>query len=402
MDRRRFLWTMSSAAVPPLFAFQADKRPGRLRITDIRVLPIKKIRDAGTLEPAWSPGNRTTYSVGGGSCVEVQTDQGVTGIGPGIDPALVPAVKAQLVGEDPFDTERHLARLRYYAPGSAYRGSANVDVALWDLIGKACGQPLYKLWGGAKEKVPAYASLIQLSTPDERAKVAGQLAAEGWQAIKVRLHHPTMKEDIRTVEALRNAVGDRMTIMADANQAQSSGDWQPGILWDLHRAVETARELQRLDCCWLEEPLSRYAFDQLAELNRLVTIPLAGGENNRGLHEFRWMCEQGVYDILQPESLVAEGLTGLRKIGVLAQSYGKRVVPHHGGGDLGTIAHLHLVASWPHAPFLELLHDPPIADYRHRFRIMRDPPLVDKQGFIAVPQGPGLGVEIDADLIGSA
>jgi L-alanine-DL-glutamate epimerase-like enolase superfamily enzyme len=171
------------------------------------------------------------------------------------------------------------------------------------------------------------------------------------------------------------------------------------VLWDLRRAVETARELERLGCYWLEEPLPRYAFDQLAELNRLVTIPLAGGENNRGLHEFRWMCQQGIYDILQPESLVTEGITGLRKIGALAQGFGKRVVPHHGGGDLGTIAHLHLVAAWPHAPYLELLHDPPIGDYRHRFSIMRDPPVLDKDGFMPLPQGPGLGVQINPDLI---
>jgi L-alanine-DL-glutamate epimerase-like enolase superfamily enzyme len=112
------------------------------------------------------------------------------------------------------------------------------------------------------------------------------------------------------------------------------------------------------------------------------------------------MLREGVYDILQPESLVTEGVSGLRKIGVLAEAFGKRVVPHHGGGNLGTIAHLHLVASWPHAPYLELLHDPPIGDYRHGFSILKDPPAVDKEGFVHVPGGPGLGVEIDPALIG--
>jgi L-alanine-DL-glutamate epimerase-like enolase superfamily enzyme len=316
-----------------------------------------------------------------------------------MDPALLPAVKTQLVGKDPFETEDHHARLRYYAPGSPYRGSASVDIALWDLIGKACGQPLYRLWGGSKEKVPAYASFIRLSTTEERARLAGELAAEGWQAVKLRLHHADLREDIRTVEAVRKVVGDRIEIMADANQAQSSGNWQPGVLWDFRRAVETARELQRLKCFCLEEPLPRYAFDQLAELNRLVELPLAGGENNRGLHEFRWICERGIYDILQPESLVTEGVTGLRKVAVLAESYGKTIMPHHGGGDLGTVAHLHLVASWTQAPYLELLHDPPVGDYRHRLAILREPPVVDKAGFVHLPQGPGLGVEINPDLI---
>ena len=136
----------------------------------------------------------------------------------------------------------------------------------------------------------------------------------------------------------------------------------------------------------------------VAELNRNVEIPLAGGENNRLTHEFLQICEKGVYDILQPEGMVMEGVTALRKIGALAEFYGKRIYPHHGGGDIGTVAHLHLVASWPHAPYEELLHDPPIADYRHRFSIMKNPPLVGSDGFIPMPQGPGLGVEIDPAL----
>jgi L-alanine-DL-glutamate epimerase-like enolase superfamily enzyme len=170
------------------------------------------------------------------------------------------------------------------------------------------------------------------------------------------------------------------------------------VLWDYARALATAKELERMNVYWLEEPLPRYAFDQLAELNAQVAVPLAGGENNRGMHEFLEMCRRNVYDILQPESMVTEGVTALRKIGTLAEAFSKRVVPHHGGGDLGTVAHLHLVASWPHAPYLELLHDPPIGNYQHRFRIMANAPKVDKEGYVAVPQGPGLGVEIDRAL----
>jgi D-galactarolactone cycloisomerase len=149
----------------------------------------------------------------------------------------------------------------------------------------------------------------------------------------------------------------------------------------------------------LEEPLQRYEFAQLAELNRNVSIPLAGGENNKGLNEFRQMCTDGVYDILQPEPLVMEGISGLRKIGALAEVFGKRIIPHHGGGNIGTIATLHLVASWPHAPYWELLHDPPVGAYTHRFAIFKDPPKPGADGMIEVPQKPGLGVEIDAGLI---
>jgi L-alanine-DL-glutamate epimerase-like enolase superfamily enzyme len=190
-----------------------------------------------------------------------------------------------------------------------------------------------------------------------------------------------------------------MAILTDANQAQSSGNWQPGVLWNLQRALETARELERLGVFFLEEPLPRYEFAQIAELNRSVGMAIAGGENNRGIHEFRQMCEQGVYDILQPEPLVTEGVTGLRKIGVLAESFGKRIIPHHGGGQLGTVATLHLVASWPHAPYWELLHDPPVGAFEHRFQVFRNPPKTARDGFIDVPQGHGLGVEIDPGLL---
>src|SRR5206468_11828316 len=130
-----------------------------------------------------------------------------------------------------------------------------------------------------------------------------------------------------------------------------------------------------------------------------VELAIAGGENNRGTHEFLQMLRENVYEILQPESMVLGGVTELRKIGVLAEAFGKRVAPHHGGRGLGTVAHLHLVASWSHAPYLELLHDPPTGDYRHGFSILQEPLVVEKDGCVAVPQGVGLGVAIDPELL---
>jgi L-alanine-DL-glutamate epimerase-like enolase superfamily enzyme len=397
MTRRDFFSAFAASA--GTLGALAQQRVGRTKITEVKLLNLRLVREAGTLEPAWNKGGTMRFAVGGGSVLQIRTDQGLAGIGPGIDPGLLEAVRAQLVGRDPFDTEQHAGRLRYYAAGASYRGGSCVDVALWDLIGKACGQPLYKLFGGAKDRVIPYASMIVLGTPEERARLAGQLAEQGWKAIKLRLHHETVRDDLRTVELVRKQAGDRMTITVDANQAQSGGNWQPGVLWDFRRALETARQLETMGVYWLEEPLPRYEFARLAELNRQVSIQLAGGENNRGLHEFRQMCEENVYDLLQPEPLVAEGITGLRKIGALAEVFGRRVVPHHGGGDIGTIATLHLVASWPHAPYWELLHDPPVGSYENRFAIFRNPPRVGSDGLIDVPQGPGLGVEIDESLV---
>jgi D-galactarolactone cycloisomerase len=384
--RRNLLMTAAAPVLArcPLFS-QAAARPGRIKITDVRVVQLRVIREIGTLEPAWAPGSRMAFRQGGGSIIEIRTDQGLTGIGPVSGQTQAGAAQG-LVGKDPFDVD---------LPA---RGGAGVDIALWDLIGKACGQPLYKLFRAVKEKVPAYASMVQLSKPEERSELVRRFRSEGWRAAKMRIHYETMREDIRAVEMVRAAMGDQMELMVDANQAQSAGNWQPGILWDFRRAVETARELERLRCYWLEEPLPRYYFDQIAELNRLVSIPLAGGENNRGVHEFLWMLQQGVYNILNVE-VYNSGISDLRKIATLAEAFGAKLGPHHGGSGLGMIAHLHLIASWSHAPYIELLHDPPTCDYRDYFAMFTEAPALDKDGCLPLPQKPGLGVEIRGDLL---
>jgi L-alanine-DL-glutamate epimerase-like enolase superfamily enzyme len=393
MRRREFL-----KSAPPVALIPQLRSAPRHKITEIRILNLKVVRETGKMEAAWNPGTVTTHRIGGGAVIEIRTDQGLSGIGPAIDGSALEPAKARLLGMDPFDIEQLAGPLRYYL-GQTPRTVSGLEIALWDLIGKAAGQPLYKLWGAAKDRVPAYASMIQLSTPEERVRMALNLKSQGWKAIKLRAHYQTLKEDVRLVEEVRKAVGGDMEIMIDANQAQSSGAWQPGVMWDFRRALETARELEPLNCVWLEEPRLRYAFDELAELNRLVGIPIAGGENNRGVHEYRWMLEQNVFDILQPDIMVADGVTGFREIGALAKGHNKRLVPHHGGGNLGTIAQLHAIASWPHSPWIEILHDPPVAAYTNGFAILENPPLVDKEGYLNLPQGPGLGVAINRELI---
>lgn len=399
MQRREFLKSASLAAlapqVPSLWPQLRSAVP--LKITDIRIVNLRVVRETGTMEAAWNPGTMITERIGGGSVIEIHTDQGLTGIGPGMDTGSLAEAKAQLVGKNPFNIEQLAGPLRYYV--SSPRTVSSLEIALWDLIGKATGQPLYKLWGAAKDRVPAYASMIQLSTPEERVRMAVELKSQGWKAIKLRAHYQTLKEDVQLVEAVRKAVGDDMDIMIDANQAQSFGTWQPGVMWSFRRALETARELERLNCVWLEEPRLRYSFDELADLSSKVGIPIAGGENNRGVHEYKWMLEQKVFSIIQPDVMVADGVTGFREIGALTQAYHKIVIPHHGGGNLGTIAQLHAIASWPNSPWIEILHDPPVAAYTNGFAIMQNAPLVDKEGYLNLPQAPGLGVEINKDLI---
>jgi D-galactarolactone cycloisomerase len=210
-------------------------------------------------------------------------------------------------------TEQHIQVLRQAASGGR-RGSWVIDLALWDLIGKACGQPLFKLWGGYTDRVLAYASLAEMGTPKNRAEMALRLLEEGFKAVKLRLRAPTVQGDVAQVAAVRDAVGDRMAIMVDANQAGAAR--LPGLnprgaeVWTYERALATARELEGLGVVWLEEPLPRYDYEHLARLCgrmyciRAVSIYIAGGEGNAGLHEFRasecvrTLVEDNVYDVL--------------------------------------------------------------------------------------------------------
>ena len=179
MNRRGFVAGLGALAMaPPLLAQESRRHAGRMKITEVRLVSLKVVRELGTLEPAWQPGRTMYFRVGGGAFLEVRTDQGLVGIGPAIDPALMPLVQKVLVGNDPFDTEQLNARMRYEGLCDRYNGGANVDIALWDLVGKACGQPIHKLLGGGREKVGTYAAMVKLSKPEERADKAAELAAQ--------------------------------------------------------------------------------------------------------------------------------------------------------------------------------------------------------------------------------
>lgn len=388
--RRQFLKAL------PLLTAIPRLRGARIKITDVRIVPLRTIKDLGSY-PDWL-GNPRPIRIGGGAVVEVHSDQGITGIGPEMAAPLLPAVKALLIGADPFDIDLHSARLYEIQGAAGYRGTAAVEIALWDLVGKAANQPLYKLWGGGRDRVAPYASMLRLSTPEERADIAVKLKAQGWKAIKYRSSFPTMKEDVRLVEMARKAVGENFDIMCDGNKATLNYASQKGVPWDFTRAVETAKEYQRMKVYWLEEPLPRYDFDGLAELNRLIEMKLAGGEGNRGIHEFRWLLEKGCFDIVQPEVML-EGPTHLRKIAVIAESMNKLCIPHVGDSRLGTVCDLHLVASWPNAPYLEIFNDVPIGNYEYPFQIFENPPTLDKDGYFNLPQGPGLGMTIKKEFL---
>src|SRR6201999_344335 len=293
MRRRDFIKGAASLGMAStLFAaaFQAAAQtgpaPAGLKITDLRTVRLKMVKDLGWMEQiSANPPLRYHTTTGGGSFLEVHTDQGL--IGPGVDDETLAFAKTVLIGRDPFDMNDHAFRL--YNPG--HRGGGSVEMALWDLIGKVMGQPLYRIWGGATAnyqtqpgltRVMPSASQWTIGTPEERAREVQLIKAEGWKAMKLKLGLETVRQDVALMEAARKAAGDDFKLMCDGNKAGPYGNAWPRYPWTFQRALETARGLAPLNLTWLEEPLPRFDYDQLAELNKLRLVPIAGGENDVG------------------------------------------------------------------------------------------------------------------------
>ena len=399
MDRRTFMKAASAItlAVSPLMAAARAHAAGRVKITAVKRVELKVEKNLGSY-PDWV-GNPRNMNLGGGAYTEISTDQGITGIGADVPPAMIPAISAILVGKDPFDID--VLAVQLYTLNNGGRGSAGAEIAVWDLIGKIAGQPLYKLWGGARDRIIPYSSQLRLSTVQERAETAAKQKAQGWKAMKFRSSFPTMKDDIALAEQVRKSAGDDFIIMCDANKATVLYDGpSKGVPWDFTRAVETARAYQALNVLWLEEPFPRYDYEHLAELNRLVDIQLAGGESNHGINEFKDLIDKGCFDIVQPEVMI-EGPSHVRKIMVLAEASYKQCMAHEGDSRLGTICNMHVMATQSErvTPYLEIFNDEPIGDYTNPFAIFENPITLTKDGYFEMPQGPGLGMKIRQDLI---
>jgi L-alanine-DL-glutamate epimerase-like enolase superfamily enzyme len=359
---------------------------------------IWRIPFSGEVSQAWSPGSR--WREVRTTVFKVSTDAGIVGYGASTgSPAIAKEQLApKLIGQDPFAVPQ-LYRAMRNSGGTHGQLSTicGIELALWDIVGKAANQPLYKLWGSCRDEVKAYASLVEVRTPDQRAEDVLRLYDEGYRAVKLRLHAPTMKEDVAQVEAVRRVIGDRMEIMVDANQAQEPGT--PGsetdLVWGYARALATARELAQLDVAWIEEPLPRFDFEHIARLTAESQVPIAGGENNIGLHEFRLMLDRGCYEVIQPDALVSGGLHELRMMASYAAMHHKQFAPHHGGNGIGIAAHMHLTASVPNSHYVELLQDPPgmlLSDFQG---IIQQPFRPNSNGMVPLPDAPGLGIELN-------
>lgn len=370
-----------------------------MRVTGVRSRLLEFPLDA-PFRPAWGRGRvqSTLLMV----LFEVGTDDGLVGLGAahGGQEAAVAIdrfVTPHLLGQDPTQVERLAAVIR----DAEILGPPPycMEIPLWDLVGKAAGMPVHRLWGGAADRVRAYCSTGELRAPHVRAHDAEKLVAEGFTAIKLRFHHDDPREDVAVARAVRDAVGDDVALMVDANQAGADPGTAGHRVWDFRTALAVGRELERLGAEWLEEPLPRHDLDGLARLrDRLDTVKLAGGEDNHGLHEFRTLLERGCFDVLQPDAVKSETASAIRHLAAFAELSGVEVVPHTWGNGLGMLVHLHLAAAMPNCGWLEFPHDPPSGlTAAARDQVLAEPVAIDGQGWVHVPQRPGFGFVLDED-----
>ncbi len=300
------------------------------------------------------------------------------------------------IGQDPRHLERHyevLSHLQFH-----YGRCWPLDLALWDLAGKITGEPVWRMLGGRADRVQLYASSGVLRDPGAMVETAERFLAEGFPAMKVRFTSSLggrggWRDDVRALEAIRARVGDRLELMVDCNQGWRM-PWDTAAPWTFKDALQVARALEPLGIHWMEEPLHRADRAGMAALRAATPIRIAGGEMTRELHEFRDLIEGRCLDILQPDVALVGGITGLRRVALMAREAGLAFTPHSWTNGAGVLANAHLTAGIGEAAWLEWPYDPPEWSLARR-----DYPLAAalsaKDGWFALGDAPGLGLVLD-------
>jgi L-alanine-DL-glutamate epimerase-like enolase superfamily enzyme len=328
--------------------------------------------------------------------VRVTTDSGFMGVGSGDRMLGFEGHESLFVGQDPLALERHfrvLSNIDFHS-GRCWP----LDLALWDLAGKILGQPCWKLLGGLSSRVRAYASSGTLRDPQAQADAAECFLAQGFSAVKLRFHRGDWRDDIRALEAVRARIGSRLELMVDCNQGWRMA-WDTQAPWSLKDALAVARELERLDVYWMEEPLHRADYAGMRALREATEVRIAGGEMTRQLHELRELIARGCVDVVQPDAALVGGITGLRRIAVMAQEHHLVFTPHTWTNGMGVTANAHLVAGLTDAPFLEYPFDPPEWSLQRRDFLMVEPLKTDAEGWIELSEAPGMGYTPDEERL---
>ncbi len=347
------------------------------------------------------------YKTRGSCIVEIETADGIVGWGECYGPSAVSKayIESQfaprIIGRDAFDVEVIWEDLYnrvkdYGGRGMVTSAMSGIDIALWDIVGKTVNKPVHKLIGGAfRTEVACYATGLYFIDMDrlieEAVEEAQGYVAEGFTAVKMKIGLGDPKLDIRRVEAVRRAVGDKTRLMVDANHC-----------FTVPQAIRLGRELEKLDVEWFEEPISPEDIDGYVEVTRALDMAVAGGENEFTRWGFRDLVVRKAMDIVQPDVCAAGGITECKKIATLATTHGVECVPHAWGSAIGIAATLHFIASLPDQPpsFRPM---PPLLEFEQCENPFRDhlsvEPIVQQRGVVQIPTGAGLGIEIDRSVL---
>lgn len=338
--------------------------------------------------------------------VKVHTDEGIVGVGeidshPSIAKAVVEApmshrdshgVSELLVGEDPFDREKLWHKIykktaHYGRRGVLIQVIGGIDIALWDIIGKACNKPIYKLLGGGfRNKIPAYASALFPEDPREIVKKVVSFVEKGFKGVKFGWGAFGLQvgKDIELVKAAREAVGEEIKLMVDA-----------GEQWDVSTAIERAKKLEEYNLFFLEEPLSPDDIDGYAKLTKATTLRIAAGEAETTRFPYRDLMEKAKLDVVQPDVSRVGGISEAQKIALIAYDRGVMFIPHCWSTDILIAATLQLLAAIPQESFLEFCApDSPLKD-----DLLLNPFKIDENGVVKIPDKPGLGIELNEEII---
>lgn len=329
--------------------------------------------------------------------VKVETDEGVTGWGSCytsqalIDGALQ-LLRPMLIGESAIEPERvseKLTQMTFWQGrgGSVCHAISGIDIALWDILGKVCGQPVARLLGGYyREKIKPYGSLL-FDEPPRLRETLLDATSRGFKAIKLGWNgfgRVSRQYDELLVRTARETVAADVEIMVDAGGSEQF--WPNGYKW----AIETAHMLADYDITWFEEALVPDDIEGFKMLREHAPLPITSGEVLTRRQSFKPFLDQKALDIVQPDATKCGGLSEARKIAWMAYDNGVLMVSHGWNTAIGLAADLHLAAAMPVAKWVEYITPSPYIE-----ELVSQPFTLDENGLLSIPTGPGLGIELD-------
>lgn len=355
-------------------------------------MKITGLRMAQVAVPIDPPLRTSIHHIDSVGCVLVwlDTDEGLTGEGYTFSlsavrldvlQAMVASLAPHFIGRDPHDIEaiwREMWReLNFFGhKGISILGATPLDTACWDIVGKAAGRPLHKLFGACRDSIKTYASgglWLSLSV-DELVTQAKGFLDQGFRAMKARLGKPSIEEDVERIAAIRAAIGPEVGLMTDSNQGLT-----------VPHAIRLGRKLEEFDLVWFEEPIPYWDLEGHAAIAAALDTPVASGETEYMRQGMRAMIEKKAADILMPDLQRMGGLTEFRKVAALCEAHEIPISPH-----IFTEQSLAICGSAPNAIYLE--HMPWFAPlYRETMEI--------RDGLVAMPTAPGIGFSFDLDAV---